>query len=149
MKTDEGFLYKYERPSITADIMLVVPGRPAEICLIERGGPPFEGHKALIGGFGNPGERIIETAVRETSEEITLDLTADQLSFFGYFDTPGRDPRGWVVSFAFLCYLKKKPKLRAADDAKSLAWYPLHDLPDDLAFDHNEIIQTGITWLGA
>jgi 8-oxo-dGTP diphosphatase len=32
-------------------------------------------------------------------------------------------------------------RLRAGDDAKSAAFYPLHGLPDPLVFDHARIVR--------
>ena len=64
-----------------------------------------------------------------------------ELELLGAFADPGRDPRGWTVSIAFLARVERgavKPK--AGDDAAEVAWRPLARLPDRLAFDHDKIL---------
>jgi len=55
---------------------------------------------ALPGGFVRPGESAEQAAARELHEESGLE--AVQLRQLALFSAPGRDPRGWIVSCAFL-----------------------------------------------
>ena len=43
---------------------------------------------------------------------------------------PGRDPRGWTVSVAYLAQMDpNEAKPVAADDAEAVGWFPLDELP--------------------
>lgn len=70
---------------IPAGVALVVRPRPEdlEVLLIHRAafpGDPWSGHVALPGGRFAPTDRdVMETAVRETREEVGIDLTAHGL----------------------------------------------------------------------
>ncbi|MCB0626996.1 MAG: NUDIX hydrolase, partial [Saprospiraceae bacterium] len=60
------------------------------------------------------------------------------------FGKPGRDPRGWVVSVAFYGLVHRdSQEVRAADDARQVGWFPVEELPP-LAFDHADILATGL-----
>ena len=60
----------------------------------------------------------------------------------GIFGEPGRDPRGWVVTGAFVTELPEGAAVEpvAADDAVDAGWHPVGALPE-LAADHASIIQ--------
>ena len=92
----------YARPSLAVDI--VVANQDAtgarRVVLVKRGDHPFMNHWALPGGFVRPGESAEQAAARELSEE--AGLGSHRLSQLGLFSAPGRDPRGWIVSCAFL-----------------------------------------------
>ena len=109
------------------------------IVLIRRLNPPYKGCFALPGGFVEIGETVEEAACREAREETGLII--DLLGLIGIYSDPGRDPRGHVVSAAFLA--TGKGQLRSASDARSAEVYPLSDLPE-LAFDHDKIIRDAL-----
>ena len=144
----------YPRPALTADVvMLSETGDELKILLIERGGHPFLGYLALPGGFADENEPVEETARRELMEETGIDNR--DIKLVGIYSRPGRDPRGWVVSAAFMAKVDfDKVKPVAADDAASAAWYTLQQsdaglvfhlgdkiyTQSSLAFDHAEVI---------
>ena len=99
---------------------------------------PFAGKWALPGGFVDEGERLVDAAVRELEEETGLSVTElEQLYAAG---DPGRDPRGWTVTVAFMARIDpRKAKAVAGDDAAKVAWHRLDKLPE-LAFDHAMIL---------
>jgi 8-oxo-dGTP diphosphatase len=132
------FSYSYPRPSLTVDVALVTLETRPRVLLIQRKHEPFAGRWALPGGFVDENERLIDAARRELKEETGLaQADLEQLHTFG---DPGRDPRGWTVSVAYLArVLPKQLKPVAADDAADVAWFPL-DAPADLAFDHADIL---------
>ena len=69
------------------------------------------------------------------------DLYLEQLYTFG---APKRDPRERVISVAYYALIKLADHaVRAADDARNVAWFPVADLPA-LAFDHDEIIAVAL-----
>lgn len=131
-------LGKYEKPSVTADIVAVRPAFGAlredqwrenpkfalEILLIKRGQWPYEGFWALPGGFiqGKNAETVEEGAGRELKEE--TGLNARHLIPVGVFSEPERDMRSWVISNAFVSVHKRGEGdgVRGGDDAKEAKW---------------------------
>ncbi len=135
--------YEHPRPALTADCVLVahVDDRPC-VLLIERAQPPFAGHWALPGGFVDEGEDLEPAARRELLEETGLQIGA--LRQIGAWGTPGRDPRGWVVSVVFRGDVDASTlQPQAGDDAARVAWHPVDALPD-LAFDHGDILRAAL-----
>ena len=135
-------LDRYEKPSLTVDIIVVAlfDGRH-QVLLIRRKHPPFKGRWALPGGFVESHEPLEDAARRELWEETNVEpARLEQLHTFG---APGRDPRGWTVSVAYLAILDEgaAPALRprAGDDAAEVGWFDLCD-PPPLAFDHADIL---------
>jgi len=78
--------------------------RSGEVLLIERAereGDPWSGHVALPGGFRRPSETLLEAAVRETLEEVGVDLRGvEPLAVLGPFRSR-LDPGLRVFLFAF------------------------------------------------
>ncbi len=158
-----GIEYKWPRPSVTVDSVLFGVDLNADgtmglqVLLIRRKYPPFEGMWALPGGFvdvkddGNQGESLEDAARRELWEETGIEdrLYLEQLGTFG---TPGRDPRGRVISVAYMALTQSKAHLvKGADDAAEACWVRVDALyPENaLAFDHTEIVSTAIARLRA
>lgn len=140
-----GFTYDYPRPALTTDIAVFRRVDQAlQILLIQRKAPPFQGDWALPGGFLDPDETLDACAARELSEE--TGLSGLDLHAFANFSAPGRDPRGWTVSAAYLGLATDGLQAKAGDDAQSLAWFPADNLPP-LAFDHLKIVSRALAWL--
>ena len=166
--TEEEFLKQYnpdqyEKPSVTADILIFSMNEnyQLELLLIQRGGHPFQGKWALPGGFVGINESIDDAAKRELLEETGLrDIYLEQLYTFGDVN---RDPRMRVISVAYMALLSKnKMTPNAGDDAAAAKFFRVYmdnwelrfkasdgtELTvDDLAFDHKEVIQMGLTRL--
>ena len=140
------FTYQYPRPAVTVD--MVILHRTAsglEILLIERLNNPFAGCWALPGGFVDENEDLADAAARELREETSL--VGVELHQFGAFGKPGRDPRGHTITVAYWGYTDNPQLASAADDAKTLRWFPINNLPP-LAFDHAEIIAEALRIIG-
>ena len=154
---------KYERPSVTTDIVIFTLDNNDELnlLLIKRGGHPYKDKWAIPGGFLNTGkESIDEAAARELKEETNIDgIFLNQLYTFG---KPDRDPRTTVISIAYTALVPKSQlNIQAGDDASDAQLFKLkYDVngiifyndnitlsENDLAFDHIEIIKTAITRL--
>jgi 8-oxo-dGTP diphosphatase len=142
---------RHERPSVTVDVVLIAQeqGQP-KVLLVKRKRPPFEGSWALPGGFVEPGEPLEAAARRELREETgATPLRLQQLHTFG---DPGRDPRGWTISVAYVAFLTPEngggAQLQAGSDASDLGWFDLTD-PPCLAFDHAAILACAARWLTA
>src|SRR5215472_5440035 len=85
-------------PSLAVDCVVFDPvGR---LLLIRRKNPPFQGQYALPGGYVEYGETTERAAARELTEE--TGLTAINMSLIGVYSDPNRDPRGHVVSIAYV-----------------------------------------------
>ena len=140
------YTYQFPRPAVTADVVLVglAAGR-LFLLLVERGHDPFAGCWALPGGFLEPDEPLERAARRELEEE--TGLVVDELEQVAAYGDPGRDPRGHVVTVAYLglVRLAGHPP-HAASDAASAAWFGVDDLPP-LAFDHDRIIADALASL--
>ena len=114
-------------------------GSTLEVLLVRRGQPPFKGCWALPGGFLETGETIEECARRELREATGLELR--HLAQLGTFSEPRRDPRGRVISIAFLALVRTASgTLGAGGDAHDARWFQLAGVPSRLAFDHAEIL---------
>jgi 8-oxo-dGTP diphosphatase len=132
------YTYEYPRPNLTVDLVLITTERRPRILLIRRKDDPYAGYWAFPGGFVAENEPLEAAARRELKEETGIEVT--KLMQLGAFGDPGRDPRGWTVTVAFLGRVNaKKLKPQAGDDATAVAWHFL-DAPPPLAFDHAKIL---------
>jgi 8-oxo-dGTP diphosphatase len=131
---------------VTVDVVLVMrSGDQWNVLLVRRKNPPFQGHWALPGGFVEPDEPLESAARRELREEAGVEpRLLEQLHTFG---DPGRDPRGWTISVAYLAILDEEEgralRPRAGSDAAEAGWFDL-SAPPPLAFDHAEILACAI-----
>jgi 8-oxo-dGTP diphosphatase len=131
----------YPRPMLTVDVVALRTGTPPSILLVKRANEPFARTWALPGGFVDEGETVISAAPRELREE--TGLTAGPLELLGVYDTPGRDPRGWTVSVAFITHASADAAVKGADDASDARWFGADALPQ-LAFDHALIVRDAL-----
>jgi len=127
------------------------------VLLVRRRDAPFRGMWALPGGFvrvndeADQGESLEEAARRELNEETSLAISyLEQLCTFG---APGRDPRGRVVSVAYMALVRAADHaIKGGTDATEAQWHPIASLLNGttpLAFDHKEIVQTAFSRLQA
>jgi ADP-ribose pyrophosphatase YjhB (NUDIX family) len=119
-------------PYLTVDVIIEVEGG---IVLIKRKNPPPGW--AIPGGFVDYGESLEEAAVREAKEETGLDI--ELIRQFHTYSDPKRDPRHHTVSTIFIARASGTP--RAADDAKEVGIFTRDNLPEDIAFDHRQILE--------
>lgn len=136
------YQYKYPRPSVSVDLVVLANrSESAEILLIQRKHEPFKNHWALPGGFMNIDETLEQAAIRELREETGVSVS--EVRQVGTFSSVDRDPRGRVVTTAFLIELDQAIPLIAGDDAKEAEWFRIDRLPP-LAFDHEQIIDQAL-----
>lgn len=151
-----AFTYEYPRPSLTVDPVIFgfdaeEPSPILRVLLIKRADEPFKGMWAIPGGFvevsdaGDQGESIDLAAKRELFEETGISVAyLEQLYTFG---TPGRDPRGRVISVAYMALVRQQDyKVVAGSDAAEARWFAVEDALDHgkLAFDHRDILKVAV-----
>jgi 8-oxo-dGTP diphosphatase len=155
-----SFSYEFPRPALTVDPVIL--GFDAEdgvlrVLLIKRANPPFEGHWAIPGGFvqvadsDDQGESLDDAAKRELEEETGIKVAyLEQLYTFG---APRRDPRGRVISVAYVALVRQKDySVTAGSDAAEARWFAVSEALDGepeldfggLAFDHRSILKMAI-----
>lgn len=131
----------YERPSVTADVVLLAyREQDLQVLLIRRKKWPYQDYWALPGGFVEMSESLEQAARRELREETGVnDVYLEQLYTFG---DPDRDPRTRVISVAYLALANAEQarQVQSGDDAAEARWWSMTSLPP-LAFDHDRILR--------
>jgi len=125
--------HKYRNPYPTVDIIIQMS--EGKVVLIKRGNPPYGW--ALPGGFVDWGESLEHAAVREALEETGLAVSLVR-QFHTYSD-PARDPRHHTISTVFIATAEGLP--RAGDDAADIRLIDFGTVPEDMAFDHAQILR--------
>ena len=139
MESEKEFLsgYKitdYERPSVTADVAAFMirsedkqsyrknPENKLQILLIRRGNHPYKDMWALPGGFLQKGETVEECALREFKEE--TNVMPVSIMPVGVYSEPERDPRGWIISNAYVSVISEESVRQVGmDDAADAQWF--------------------------
>jgi 8-oxo-dGTP diphosphatase len=129
-------------------VILTLRNASLQVLLVQRGVEPYSGMLALPGGFlRDEAEPILTAARRELAEEAGLDPDTLHLEQFGVYGDPGRDPRGRVVSIAYLAITPRLPDPVADTDAADARWARADDVLSSslgLAFDHRRIAADGV-----
>lgn len=165
------FQYRFRRPSVTVDPVILGFDHEIDdlkVLLIKRKDEPFKGYWAIPGGFvmvsaeqaeverlvdgeaspEDQGESIDDAARRELQEETGTSVAyMEQLYTFG---APGRDPRGRVISVAYMALVRMKDyPAKAGSDAEEVRWVSVQELLRSgmvlaLAFDHRSILEMAV-----
>ncbi len=123
------------KPASAVLVLLRPMGGGLEVLLgrrVRRAGDPWSGHISFPGGHRHAEDpSLLETALRETREEMTLDLggRADVLGHLAP-RAPGNVPEMLVVPFVALATADLDP--RPGPEMEEAFWAPLADLPASL-----------------
>ncbi len=135
---------EYKPPSKTLKIMLIKRSE-----LNHEGTPNIEAGKwALPGGFVRPDETAFQAAERRLLEETGVDGL--RIKHFGIYDSPNRDPRGWIISNAHYVIAEESAlkNRKTTYDAADVQLFSIGEaLELDLAFDHRKIIDDAIWFI--
>ena len=132
------YTYKYPRPAVTADCVVITNEAEPKVLLIQRGFDPYKGCWAFPGGFMNMDETTEQCAIRELEEETGLRVS--DIHQIGAYSKVDRDPRGRTITVAYLAFVDEPIVVTGKDDAAKAEWFPLSVLPN-LAFDHADIME--------
>jgi 8-oxo-dGTP pyrophosphatase MutT (NUDIX family) len=104
--------------------------RGKEMLLLRRFNTGYEdGKLSVVAGHVERGETVTEAAVRETREEIGLDLTADRLRVVGVMHRKSVDER---IDFFLSCRLDaEEPRNLETEKCSELLWADPARLLDD------------------
>ncbi|MEI7572321.1 MAG: NUDIX hydrolase, partial [Phenylobacterium sp.] len=136
----------YPRPAVATDIVILsLETGTLRLLLVRRGADPFGGWWALPGGFLQETEDLDACARRETEEE--TGVRPGRILQFANFSHPDRDPRGRVISVAYLALVRAgEVRLQAGTDAAEADWRNLSEV-GTLAFDHDDILAAALSRL--
>ncbi|MEV6878672.1 NUDIX domain-containing protein [Amycolatopsis sp. NPDC051128] len=140
-----------QRPQVALAVdlaILTVRDSKLQILLVERANEPYRGQLALPGGFIDTADEDLDTAAaRELAEETGLAAERLHLEQLRAYGSPGRDPRGRVVTVCYLALMPDLPIPVAGGDARAARWEPVDAVladGDRLAFDHRVLIADAV-----
>lgn len=139
---------EYDKPIATVDLIIVtlIDNIP-HFMLTKRTEDPFKDSYSLLGGFifTDQDETINDTVDRVLKTKIGLtNIYYEQLESIGL---KNRDPRGWSLSVSYVSLLPWDiaKEIKPTNKISEIQWKTLEEIENiKLAFDHNEIIKTGM-----
>jgi ADP-ribose pyrophosphatase YjhB (NUDIX family) len=135
-----GFdFWQNSKPAVAAIVLRQVAGQP-HVLLTRRGIEPYKNMWDLPGGFLNNGEHPEQGLARELAEELGTSPLNPMLYRIEIEEYPRDDvaqEARFVLSMYYRCDLPADAVLTPADDVEEAAWYPLHALPEAVAFPAN------------
>lgn len=138
---------EFPHPYVTVDTLIFsIKEEKLSVLLIKRSNEPFAGQFAIPGAFVQIAETLDQTAQRVIKNKgRQKNIYLEQLYSFGAVN---RDPRGRVVSVAYISLVPKDKVQDVDDGAHVVKWFPVKKLPP-LAFDHQAIIKVAVDRLMA
>lgn len=144
---------KLPQATVTVDLAIfTLREEQLHVLLVQRGTEPFLGVLALPGGFVEPDEDLYAAADRELAEETGLKADRLHIEQLGCYGAPNRDPRGRVVTVAYVALMPDLPLPTTGGDASDTRWARVDAILSDptsaghvdLAFDHRQILADAV-----
>ena len=144
LKNDEPCSYcgRYANRGLSIDAVII---KDDKVLLIQRGVEPNKGFWGTPGGYVGWDESAEDTVKREVKEETNLDVSS--LKLVKVASSPSRHPKQ-VINIVYLTKVEDG-NLKHGDDALDAKWFPINNLPEQLALDHKENIEDTIRLLSA
>lgn len=114
------------RPIVGAGALILQDGK---LLLVRRGSQPGQGEWSIPGGLVELGEKVQDAMVRETREEVGLDVEAVKL--MDVFDSVTLDKQGRIkYHFVVVNFLARVVggNLRTASDILEARWVPVGEV---------------------
>src|SRR6202140_4942838 len=142
---------------ISVDLaVFTLAGREPSVLLTERTEPPYPGFWALPGRLRQPAvsldtqARALQATVTGIEggwiEQLKTFDRPQQIDARGQVVVPGRDPRGDVLSVAYIAIvptaLAESCETPAGQGQQQ--WQPVRRLPVEMAFDHREVVDYAV-----
>jgi 8-oxo-dGTP diphosphatase len=136
--------------------VFTLAGRELSVLLRSRADPPYPGFWALPGELRCPGTSLdaqaralqARTAGVEGGwiEQLKTFHRPQQVDAAGRIVVPGRDPRGDVMSVAYIAIVPTALAETCAGvkDGAEQDWHPVRRLPVEMAFDHREVVDYAV-----
>jgi 8-oxo-dGTP diphosphatase len=115
-----------DQPVVGIGAVIIQDGK---IALIKRGNEPSKGKWTIPGGLVELGESLEAAVIRETKEEVSLEV--DNPRLIGVVDNVDLDEEGKVkYHYVIIDYLLqvKSGNIQAASDAEELRWVPFDEV---------------------
>jgi 8-oxo-dGTP diphosphatase len=115
-----------DQPVVGIGAVIIQDGK---IALIKRGNEPSKGKWTIPGGLVELGESLEAAVIRETKEEVCLDV--ENPTLIGVVDNVDLDEQGKVkYHYVIIDYLVnvKAGVIQAASDAEELRWVPFGEV---------------------
>lgn len=138
-------LYKEQGIHVITAIFTVEKGN-TKVLLIRRKNEPYKDMWALVGGALYNNEELEIGAKREIYEKTGIDNI--NIYFSGIFSKVDRSPvmRMVAVSYIGIIDFDKVSVLKETLNTVDAAWFDISEVPE-LAYDHNDILNTGVNSL--
>jgi len=136
--------------------VFTLAGRELSVLLRRRSEAPYPGFWALPGGLRCPGSsldsqaRALQVGITGVDggwiEQLKTFHRPQQLDSAGHVVVPGRDPRGDVLSVAYIAIVPVAAAEGCAGvkDGVEQEWHPVRRLPVEMAFDHREVVDYAV-----
>jgi len=134
-------------PAVTVDaVVFTIQDGELKVLLVERASEPFQGYRALPGGFlvkNEPSQKAISRILKEKAG--IKGVYTEQLYTF---DTIDRDPRGHTLTVSYFALVSVSMLKIKGEERERPQLFSVKKLPK-LAFDHKEIIEYALGRLRA
>ena len=136
--------------------VFTLAGRELSVLLRRRAEPPYPDFWALPGGLRCPGTsldaqaRALQVGITGVEggwiEQLKTFHRPQQLDAAGRVVVPGRDPRGDVLSVAYIAIVPTALAEACAGEKDGVEqdWHPVRRLPVEMAFDHREVVDYAV-----